>query len=130
MRSRTRDSISEPLEISGLLGSLIPNRAWARNLARAPVWIRWEEIVGEVIAQQTCPWYLDREDSLVVAVGDSIWMQQLTYQKEEILNRINRVLPKNASVKNLSFRIADPDEIKQLLGGRRSFINCGGSRGG
>jgi len=108
--------------IAGLLGALVPNRAWPKNLSRAAVWQHWSRIVGPAIARETQPWYFNRDDFLVIAVSDSIWMQQLSYEKGRLLEKINACLPKEARIEGLAFRLADVGRVRRLLAGRRGLM--------
>ena len=75
------------------------------NLPKLDLRIReaWNASVGPLIISQTC---LDqfKYGILYVKVSNSVWMQQLQFMKEEILDKLNRALEKE-QVKNISFSI-------------------------
>ena len=52
----------------------------------------WPLVVGTGLAKWTRPERMIRRQ-LEVSVPDSIWMQELTYQRTAILSRLNRLLP-------------------------------------
>ena len=78
-----------PQPIQGTLNSALARAGIAKDLARYQFVLRWAEIVGEDIAARTKPEAL-RGDTLVVRVCDSAWAQELTFQKDVILNRLER----------------------------------------
>jgi len=122
MRSKRPDKGGDISGLSSLLGGVVPNRAWPRNLARAPIFTEWDRLVGPAIAAQTQPWYFNRDDCLVVAVSEPIWMQQLSYERDNLLEKVNSCLPKEAAIKGLSFRLADVAEVRRLLRGRKGLM--------
>ena len=65
----------------------------------------WVEIVGEQIAAHTRPEHL-RGRRLSVLVDHSVWMQQLSFLKPDLLRRI-RVHTGGETVQDLQFRIGD-----------------------
>ncbi len=52
------------------------------------IWARWIDIVGNDVARRAIPVNLYR-GILTVAVANSSWIQQLTYIKHEILERLS-----------------------------------------
>lgn len=63
----------------------------------------WEEAVGPVIAAQT---RLEsrKKDILNVKVSSSVWMQQLHFLREEIIEKVNRA-PGSEPIKDIRFTI-------------------------
>ena len=68
-----------------------------------PVWKRWDEIVGEAIAQKAQPDYVSGQ-TLVVSVVHPVWMNELQMQKEIILQKI-RALGDKSSIEDIRFRL-------------------------
>jgi len=66
--------------------------------------LHWPEIVGEEIAKRTKPECI-RGKSLVVRVTNSVWSQELTFQKDIILKRLNKFLGNRDEVKDIQFFI-------------------------
>ena len=63
----------------------------------------WKKAVGSIISAKTRAYKL-KGDTLFVKVSTSTWMQQLQFMKEEIKEKVNAVLEKEA-VKNIYFSI-------------------------
>jgi hypothetical protein len=69
------------------------------------VWDIWEEVVGPQIAGKTRPEAL-RNGVLVVSVTSSVWMQELSFMKQKILDRINQTLAP-ATIREIRFKLGD-----------------------
>jgi predicted nucleic acid-binding Zn ribbon protein len=52
---------------------------------------RWEEVVGEVIFKHTQPISIDR-DVLWVATSSAAWAQNLTFERQRLLKKLNKIL--------------------------------------
>ena len=81
----------KPVEISRLLSTVFENRKWRSKLELHRVFEFWNKTVGKEIAAVVQP-YLIRGHVLWVKVRDSIWMQQLHFQKMLLLENINKQL--------------------------------------
>jgi len=81
----------KPVEISRLLSTVFENRKWRSKLELHRVFEFWNKTVGKEIAAVAQP-YLIRGHVLWVKVRDSIWMQQLHFQKMLLLENINKQL--------------------------------------
>lgn len=58
----------------------------------------WEECVGSVIAKNSIPVEL-RKNKLMVSVENAVWRYELSAKREEIINKLNRILNKKSKVK-------------------------------
>ncbi|WP_414619064.1 DUF721 domain-containing protein [Calothrix sp. CCY 0018] len=52
----------------------------------------WQEVVGKVIATQTRPISIER-DVLWVATSGAAWAQNLTFERQRLLKKLNKILP-------------------------------------
>lgn len=77
-----------PVEISRLLSAVFENRKWHSKLELHRVFEFWNRTVGKEIAAVAQP-SLIRGHVLWIKVRDSIWMQQLHFQKMLLLEKIN-----------------------------------------
>jgi predicted nucleic acid-binding Zn ribbon protein len=75
------------------------------------VWPIWNDVVGKTIARNAQPEKI-RNGTLFVKVTSPVWMQQLQFMKEMIVEKINLRL-KSDTVKNLFFMVGhiDADEV-------------------
>jgi Protein of unknown function (DUF721). len=66
-------------------------------------WNIWYKVTGPQIAAQTQPQKL-KGDTLFVKVSTSVWMHQLQFMKQEIIDKINESLGRE-TIKNIYFSI-------------------------
>ncbi len=77
------------------------------------IWDAWNKAIGPQVAAQTRPDKL-RRDILFVKVSNSIWMHQLQFMKQEIIDKTNKFLGREV-IKNVHFsigEIAPPSTLK------------------
>ncbi|MGB9713136.1 MAG: DUF721 domain-containing protein [Dissulfurimicrobium sp.] len=103
-----------PILLSGILKTAFERRGWEDRLSRAEAWRSWEEVMGHEIPLYAWPDRLQGKDTLVVKVSDSIWMQQLSFIKNEMLDRLNARLPNRMRFKNIRFELGDVDGLRSL----------------
>ena len=68
-------------------------------------WNIWYKVTGPQIAAQTQPQKL-RGGTLFVKVSTSVWMHQLQFMKQEIIDKINESLGRE-TIKNIYFSIGE-----------------------
>jgi hypothetical protein len=100
--------------LSGILRTAFERHGWEDRLLRAEVWRSWEDIAGREIALHAWPDRFQGKDTLVVKVSDSIWMQQLSFIKREILGRMNARFPAQMQFKNIRFELGDVEGLRSL----------------
>ncbi len=98
--------------ISRLVASIATGQGWAGKLSRARIWDVWEDVVGPQIALHAWPSTLKKGDILEIIVSDSVWMQQLGFQKHVILQALNRKLPRGAGLKDIRFVLGDIERAR------------------
>lgn len=79
--------------VSSLLADIFRKRNWKSRIKMHAVFDFWNEAVGSEIAEKARP-QLIRGKVLWVNVSDSVWMQQLHFQKMMLLEQINERLGK------------------------------------
>lgn len=72
-------------------------------MTRNRVFLLWDRIVGKDIAVHAQP-HVVRGRTLWLNVSDSVWMQQLQFQKMTILERIKQVLS-GSSINDIRFQL-------------------------
>ncbi len=87
--SRDRDD-DLPQPLSGALDRVAKRFGAPRSGALAAVFARWEEIVGEGVAQHARPLSL-RDGALVVGVDEPGWATQVKYLTATLLERLAEV---------------------------------------
>lgn len=100
------------VRIDALLGELFEKRNWRQNLARNRIFEFWNEAVGKDIAAHAQPKLL-RGKVLWLDVTDSIWMQQLHFQKEDLRRVINQRIPGEEEIDDIRFNLVN--DLKPAL---------------
>lgn len=78
----------KPVPVREVLNKLIFNLDIEKGILQGRAFILWNEVVGEVNARKTKPIKIDR-GKLFVRTTDSTWRQELFYQKNEIVKKLN-----------------------------------------
>ena len=103
MRRRTHAGKIESL--GDILGKILKKRKISLNLEDKRLTEAWNKAVGDRISAHARPDNLQR-DTLFVKVSDSVWMQQLHFLKQDILEKINQLLD-GRTVKNIHFSLGN-----------------------
>jgi predicted nucleic acid-binding Zn ribbon protein len=83
------------ISLKDIISGLLKNDDLPFNPADAQIWAMWEEAVGKSIAGHARPSWI-KNGCLRVIVSDSIWLQELEYVKETIIEKVNGKLGRNA----------------------------------
>ncbi|MGV1099534.1 DciA family protein [Thiovibrio sp. JS02] len=90
--------------IDSLLAELFKKRQWERRLGLHAIFRTWPRVVGREIAGRAAPQVI-RGTVLWVAVSDSVWMQQLHLQKQQLLEYINNSLDGPETISDIRFQL-------------------------
>ncbi len=77
------------IDISSVINNLSKSLGFEQKMVESSLQKRWGEIMGEKIANHTMPGQI-RYKKLYIEVDNPVWMHQLLFLKDEILNRVNR----------------------------------------
>jgi len=91
-----------PKRIDNVIAQVVQRRGYAQVRAASVREEAWQTVVGEV-ASATQVGSL-RRGTLEIQVANSLLMQELTFRKEELLTKLNAVLP-DTEIKQLRFRV-------------------------
>ena len=81
--------------VSNVVGKLLSKLEKKQSSRQGQLFSRWEEIAGETIAEHVRPEKIAHK-KLFLTVDSSVWLFELnTRRKEEIVQRITRLLGKN-----------------------------------
>ncbi len=92
-----------PQAIGDILPELMARRGYARVQSAREYEAAWGEAVGPLAAQYTRVGGL-RRGKLEIVTANSTLMQELTFQKADILATLNRLLP-DQGFKDIRFRL-------------------------
>ena len=84
----SRKKMPRPLAIADLLAASFHGKPAGRRLEEGKIWLVWNAAVGKQIAAKAHPVNF-RDGVLTVAVSSAPWMQQLTFLKQGMIEKIN-----------------------------------------
>lgn len=96
---------STPQAINSILKNVIKDKGLEDDIARYQFVLHWKDIVGHDLAAVTKPECL-RRDVLVVRVESSVRAQEISFQKFEIMDRLQPFLSRGQTVKDIAFYVA------------------------
>ncbi len=79
----------------------------SRRIQEQKILDSWEKAVGEIVAERTQPMRV-KNQVLQVKVSNSVWMQQLQFMKEMIIQRLHEEI-KNNFLRDLRFFVGEID---------------------
>jgi hypothetical protein len=85
MKKRRDELATTPL--TSALTAVMRDLAGTRPKAHAEIWARWGDVVGAEMYRRSFPAAL-RGTTLVVGVSSSSWLQELSFLKQRIVDRI------------------------------------------
>jgi|GEM_PF-501263 hypothetical protein len=111
-KMKKEDSEKMPSRVTGIIKDLALRYGWGTRLSRGKIWEVWEEIVGPQVAIHAWPERFMERDILVVVVTDSVWMQQLCFQRQLFIDGLNARLPSGTGIKGVRFVLGDVAEAR------------------
>jgi hypothetical protein len=78
-------------DIAGVLPSLLRDNGWEKQLDLHAIFPNWQKLVGDEIGEHAQPLKIER-GVLWLEVDNSSWLQQLQFEKVELLEILNRFL--------------------------------------
>ena len=97
---------NSPTDLGSLLASVLTQKDWQRRLRLHQVFLFWDEVVGMEIARHAQPQVI-KGDVLWLTVSDSIWMQQLQFERQHILVLLNTRLAAGKDQSVIATRLGD-----------------------
>ena len=83
--------MKRPAPLSDLMAAIFRGKPAEKRLEEGRIWLVWDAAVGAQIAAKARPVSF-RDGTLTVAVASAPWMQQLTFLKKGILEKLNERL--------------------------------------
>ena len=105
-------SPSDIKNFSEVLRQIAGEKNWTVRFKRGRLWQMWEQVAGKQVSMNSWPLRFQEKDTLVVAVTDSIWMHQLSFQKMDLIKAANKLLDDNAEIKDIRFVLADVKKLR------------------
>lgn len=89
--------------IGGLIDTFFQANNMDKRRTNFTAFNNWEEIVGRDIAKNTEPLKF-YQNTLVIKVKNSVWMQELQYMKPQLLEKIRLSFPET-TIRDLMFKV-------------------------
>jgi predicted nucleic acid-binding Zn ribbon protein len=86
-----RKKLPRPMAIADLLAAAFHGKPAEKRLKEGRIWLVWDAAVGPQIAGRAQPVSF-RDGILTVAVASAPWMQQLTFLKKGMIEKLNERL--------------------------------------
>ncbi len=93
-----------PDPIRSILSNVLKKHGLEDKIAKYDFVLYWEQIVGVEIAKRTKPLQI-KNGVLTVAVQNSIWAQELSYNKKMIINKLSERLKSTSILKDIHFNV-------------------------
>jgi predicted nucleic acid-binding Zn ribbon protein len=106
-REQRRHYARRPKKIADVLAQLITARGYGRIQADADFTAAWQQAAGAALARFTRPGKI-RRGVLEVTIANSTIVQELTFQKQQILVNLQAELP-SARIRDIRFRLGPVD---------------------
>jgi len=95
--------MAQPKKIGNIVADLVARRGYARVISSNTCSKVWLQVVGGSFAKFTRPGQV-RRGVLEVTVANSLMMQELTFQKANLVAKLSELLP-DEPINDLRFRV-------------------------
>lgn len=95
--------MAKPIKLGEILAELILRRGYAREQSQANFTELWRAAAGEMLAKYSRVGQVKR-GTLEVVVANSALVQELTFRKSELIDKLRQGLP-NEKINDLRFRV-------------------------
>ena len=102
---------NKPQSVGQILTKLLKKTGLGKQLQQAKIWQHWPEIAGPDLHTRGRPRSV-KDNTLIIEVDSTVWMNKYAYFKWEIMKRINRLAGREL-VSDVFFVLAGEDESTQ-----------------
>jgi len=103
-----RNKMPRPAAVGDLLSAVFGGTPTEKRLKEGNIWLLWDSAVGKQIASRAQPAGF-RDGTLTVAVSSAPWMQQLTFLKKGIMDKLNSLLGEEL-VRDIYLKAGKPEK--------------------
>ncbi len=100
--------------VADILPGLVQQNGWEMQLDLHSIFGSWEKVVDRETSQHCRPLKISR-GTLWLEADNSAWLQQLRYQKHQLLEAINGSL-KNSRIEDIKFVLPKGDDVQKVSG--------------
>ena len=80
----------KPTSVGDVLKSLLKKTDLGKKMDQARIWSEWADIAGPALAEHGRP-HAVNDQTLIIEVDSTVWMNRYAYYKWDILQRVNRL---------------------------------------
>jgi predicted nucleic acid-binding Zn ribbon protein len=103
---------SHPVAVSGLIDRIFHGKPLEKRLREGRIWTVWDAAVGPQIASKARPVNF-RDGVLTVMVSNAPWMQQLTFLKKGLIEKVNDALGEEM-VSDMFLKAGMPERSQEI----------------
>lgn len=100
-----KNSYNGFIHIKDVLNNVFATNALPIDFDDIKIWNVWDNVVGKRISKHARPSKINK-GVLTVKVSDSVWLQDLKFQAEQIRKKLNLEL-KNEAVTKIKFKVGE-----------------------
>jgi hypothetical protein len=93
------------VNLTDILPHIAEENGWGKKWERTKIWLKWNEIFSEPLSKNVQPARVADNDILFLLVEDNIWMQELSFQKLHLIDKINGLLTEKSKIKDIRFQL-------------------------
>ena len=82
--------MSNPKNISSILDRTLNSYRIKNKLTNLDIFLNWEEVVGEELANACKPFKISKQRTLVIQAKNSSWAQEINLTKDELLEKFSK----------------------------------------
>jgi len=109
MTDPKRKKMPRPIAVADILANALRGKPLEKRLKEGRIWLIWDDTVGAQIAAKARPASF-RSGVLTVMVASAPWMQQLTFLKSGIIEKLNARLGEEL-VQEIYLRAGKPEAL-------------------
>jgi len=91
--------------LTEILSHVAEENGWIKKWERTKIWQKWNDIFPYPLSEKVHPSRISDNDILFLTVEDNIWMQELSFQKLHLIEKINGFLSQKSKIKDLRFQL-------------------------
>ncbi|MDR2337954.1 MAG: DUF721 domain-containing protein [Deltaproteobacteria bacterium] len=103
---------NKPTTIGSIIKSSLKRRHLTNKLSQYANFSNWSAIVGEKLSAVSAPVKIINHKILIIKVIDSVWGQEIIFNKQKILATINKEW-QNLHLEDLRISVSNPVEFKK-----------------
>ena len=82
--------MNKPKNISSILDRTLNSYRIKNKLTNLDIFLNWEEVVGEELANACKPIKISKQRTLVIQAKNSSWAQEINLTKDELLEKFSK----------------------------------------